>query len=103
MVWGMCKEMLDTPHMITQLGIDHYERLIDLDANQAHEIQKLQTAMAEQEAAKQWVIGLVARGKIGEGDADAELDSINAETNHWLQHAPFVSIDRIEVRSDHAS
>jgi hypothetical protein len=95
--------MLDISDMNTQLGIDHYERLVDMDANRAHELQNLQWAMAEQEAAKQWVIGLVARGKIGEGDADAELDSFNAETNHWLGQAPFVSIDRIEVRSDHAS
>ena len=74
-----------------------------MDANRAHELQNLQWAMAAQEAVKQRVIGLVAGGKIGEGDADAELDSINAETNHWLGQAPFVSIDRNEVRSDHAS
>jgi hypothetical protein len=99
----MCNEMLNVPDMITQLGIDHYKRLVDMNTYRAHEFQNLQWTMAEQEAAKQWVIGLAERGKIGEGDADAELDSINAETNHWLGQAPYVSIERIEVRSDHAS
>jgi DNA invertase Pin-like site-specific DNA recombinase len=79
MTWEMCREMPDNPTMITQLGIDHYEHLSELDTNRAGEIQRLQMALAEQGLAKQRVIGLVARGKIAEGEADDQLDLINAE------------------------
>jgi hypothetical protein len=65
--------------MLTQLGLDHYERLAELDANRAREVSRIQNALAEQAAAKQRIIALVARGKISDHDADDQLDVINAE------------------------
>jgi hypothetical protein len=77
--WAECLEILEHPEMLTQLGLDHYERLAELDANRAREVSRIQNALAEQAAAKQRIIALVARGKISDHDADDQLDVINAE------------------------
>jgi hypothetical protein len=50
-----------------------------LDADRAREVSRIQNALAEQAAAIQRIIALVARGKISDHDADDQLDVINAE------------------------
>jgi site-specific DNA recombinase len=97
--WGECEEMLNNPTMISQLGMEQYERLAELDATRAQEVQRLQKALAEQEAAKQRIIALVADGKVSRADIDPQLDAIKdavgrlhselsaLETNHSLAGA----------------
>jgi len=80
--WDMCSELLRDPNRIAEIGEDHCLYLKHLDANRARETQKLQQARADQEAAKQRVIGLVRRGKIGDADADCDLDQINTDIDH---------------------
>jgi hypothetical protein len=67
--WDECLEMLEHPEMITQLCLDQHDRLTALDDKRQSEVANLQTARAEQTAAKRRVISLVARGKISEAGA----------------------------------
>jgi site-specific DNA recombinase len=77
--WEMCSEILDDPQMLWQLGVGHYEHLEERDVNRHEEVQRLRKSLVEEEAAKQRVISLYARGKIDTNDADPELDRISAE------------------------
>jgi Recombinase zinc beta ribbon domain len=78
-VWGECLDLLAHPGVIEQSAADEILRLDEADKDRANETQRLQKALAEQEAAKQRIIRLVHLGKISDEDADRHLDEINAE------------------------
>jgi hypothetical protein len=78
-VWGECLDLLQSPGKIEAFASDEILRHHEDDESGASQVQRLQKALADQEAAKQRIIRLVHLGKLSDEDTKKELDLNNAE------------------------
>jgi hypothetical protein len=90
-VWEKCLSLLEDPGQVFSGFVDELERLERLDRDRVGEVQRLQKALAEQESARQRVIGHVRKGNIEERDADEAFTEINAEVGRL--HAELTALD----------
>jgi site-specific DNA recombinase len=90
-VWSECLDLLRHPGKIEASAQSEIRGMEEAGADRASEVLRLERGLAEQEAAKQRIIGLVRRGKISDVDADRDLDEINTEIGRV--HARLSALD----------